>query len=1219
MATGTGKHKLLSTGPTEPWSIREKLCLASSVMRSGDQNWVSVSRAIKPFAEPGRPPDWFSQKHCASQYSELLETTETPKRKRGEKGEVVETVEDVIVRKLTAERVEELKKVIKETQEKYRRLKRDAELIQAGHMDNRLDELCNDIVMKKKLEEEEAEVKRKATDAAYQARQAVKTPPRRLPTVMVRSPIDSASPGGDYPLGDLTATTMEEATSGVNESEMAVASGHLNSTGVLLEVGGVLPMIHGGEMQQTPNTVAASPAASGAPTLSRLLEAGPTQFTTPLASFTTVASEPPVKLVPPPVESVSQATIVMMPALPAPSSAPDVSTPESVAPVSQPDTCVPMEAVADPHTVTVSMDSSEISMIINSIKEECFRSGVAEAPGGSKAPSIDGKEDLDLAEKMDIAVSYTGEELDFETVGDIIAIIEDKVDDHPEVLDVAAVEAALSFCEENDDPQSLPGPWEHPIQQERDKPVSLPAPEMTVKQERLDFEETENKGIHELVDLREPSVEIKMEPAESEQGISGPEIVAGVVPATSMEPPELRSQDLDEEPRSIATGEIVEADVPSGKGDETPLTTVKTEASPESMLSPSHGSNPIEDPLEAETQHKFEMSDSLKEESGTIFGSQIKDAPGEDEEEDGVSEAASLEEAKEEDQGEGYLSEMDNEPPVSESDDGFSIHNATLQSHTLADSIPSSPASSQFSVCSEDQEAIQAQKIWKKAIMLVWRAAANHRYANVFLQPVTDDIAPGYHSIVQRPMDLSTIKKNIENGLIRSTAEFQRDIMLMFQNAVMYNSSDHDVYHMAVEMQRDVLEQIQQFLATQLIMQTSESGISAKSLRGRDSTRKQDSSEKDSVPMGSPAFLLSLFMGREWVWFDSEQDYPNDSELSNDCRSLFSSWDSSLDLDVGSWRETEEPGAEELEESSPGREPSELLMGDGGSEESQEEAEEVSRQNLLHFLSEVAYLMEPLCISSKESSEGCCLSSGTRQQKGREMEAIEKEESCREPEQPSARVDPVVFEKSLGENGRPEVASAPSDICVIQPLTTESEEVQEESKEEDQGEGYVSEVEDQPSSGECDDGFSIQETPLVDILFSRATSSNLSDIGQSDPVQDHLLFKKTLLPVWKMIASHRFSSPFLKPVSERQAPGYKDVVKRPMDLTSLKRNLSKGRIRTMAQFQRDLMLMFQNAVMYNDSDHHVYHMAVEMQREVLEQIQVLSIWLDKRRDLNSLE
>ncbi|XP_074069068.1 bromodomain-containing protein 8 isoform X3 [Macrotis lagotis] len=1303
MATGTGKHKLLSTGPTEPWSIREKLCLASSVMRSGDQNW----------------------------------------RKRGEKGEVVETVEDVIVRKLTAERVEELKKVIKETQEKYRQLKKDAELIQAGHMDNRLDELYNDIAMKKKLEEEEAEVKRKATDAAYQARQAVKTPPRRLPSVMVRSPAGSTSPVGDYPLGDLAPSSIEETTPGVtpgtlpstpvtsfpgipdtpppgsapleasmtpvtddspqkkmlgqkatpppspllsellkkgsllptsprlvSENEMTVASGHLNSAGVLLEVGGVLPMMHGGEIQSTPSTVAASPAASGAPTLSRLLEAGPTQFTTPLTSFSAVASESPAKLLPPPVESVPQATIVMMPALPAPSSATAAATSESVVPVSQPDTRVPMEAVGDQHTVTVSMDSSEISMIINSIKEECFRSGAAEASGVSKAPSIDGKEDLDLAEKMDIAVSYTGEELDFETVGDIIAIIEDKVDDHPEVLDVAAVEAALSFCEENDDPQSLPGPWEHSLQPEQEKPIPPPPADMTVKQERLDFEEPEAKGICDLVDIVEPSAEIKVEPAESDHGHSSPEAPAGVVITANAEPPELRSQDVEEELReprgaaavaaaaaaaaaavaaaaaaaaaatataattsttanmttpavAIAAAEIPEMETLIVKVDETIHPTVKIEASPESVMSLPHVQNPNEDPSETDNQHKFELSDSMKEESGTIFGSQIKDAPVEDEDEDGASEAASLEEPKEEDQGEGYLSEMDNEPPVSESDDGFSIHNATLQSHTLADSIPSSPASSQFSVCSEDQEAIQAQKIWKKAIMLVWRAAANHRYANVFLQPVTDDIAPGYHSIVQRPMDLSTIKKNIENGLIRTTAEFQRDIMLMFQNAVMYNSSDHDVYHMAVEMQRDVLEQIQQFLATQLIMQTSESGISAKSLRGRDSTRKQDASEKDSVPMGSPAFLLSLFMGHDWVWLDSEQDYPNDSELSNDYRSLFSSWDSSLDLEVGSWRETEEPGAEELEESNLGRESSDPLMGDGGSEESQEETEQFNHQNLLHFLSEVAYLMEPLCISSKGTSEGCRSQPGSRKQEGRETQDVEGEagEPCREIEEFPAKGNGSVAQKELeGKNERPEMAPVSSNICEVQGPPPESEEGESKEKPiEEKGERYVSEIESRPPLGECDDGLNIKETPLVDIIFSNASSSKMTDPNQGDPVKEQMMFKKTLLPVWKMIASHRFSSPFLKPVSDRQAPGYKDVVKRPMDLTSMKRSLSKGRIRTMAQFQRDLMLMFQNAVMYNDSDHHIYHMAIEMQKEVLEQIQVLSIWLDRRRDLSHVD
>lgn len=42
------------------------------------------------------------------------------RRKRGEKGEVVETIEDVIVRRLTTERIEELKKLIRDTQEQYR-------------------------------------------------------------------------------------------------------------------------------------------------------------------------------------------------------------------------------------------------------------------------------------------------------------------------------------------------------------------------------------------------------------------------------------------------------------------------------------------------------------------------------------------------------------------------------------------------------------------------------------------------------------------------------------------------------------------------------------------------------------------------------------------------------------------------------------------------------------------------------------------------------------------------------------------------------------------------------------------------------------------------------------------------------------------------------------------------------------------------------------------
>lgn len=67
-------------------------------------------------------------------------------------------------------------------------------------------------------------------------------------------------------------------------------------------------------------------------------------------------------------------------------------------------------------------------------------------------------------------------------------------------------------------------------------------------------------------------------------------------------------------------------------------------------------------------------------------------------------------------------------------------------------------------------------------------------------------------------MDLSQIKKNIESGAIRSTAEFQRDMMLMFTNAIMYNNCNHRVHKMAVEMYNDVLQHIEVRVMMTLIM-----------------------------------------------------------------------------------------------------------------------------------------------------------------------------------------------------------------------------------------------------------------------------------------------------------------------------------------------------------------------------------------------------------------
>ncbi|KAL0973903.1 hypothetical protein UPYG_G00212600 [Umbra pygmaea] len=787
MASGVGKHKILAVGPTEPWSLREKLCLASSVMRSGDQNWVSVSRAIKPFSELGRPPDWFSQKHCASQYSELLETTEAPKRKRGEKGEVVETIEDVIVRRLTAERIEELKKLLRDTQDKYRKLKKEVDLIQTGHLDCRLEELWTEILLKKKQDEDEAELKRKATETAYHARQTIKNTPKRVPSVTVRSPLgasptsmEGAQPDTQTPPTDATISQAEE------NSGTSVAQG----VAVFLPLSDV-PIV-GPKEGGTGSLVDDSPQK-------RLLSQKSTPPPSPLLS-----------------ELLKKGSLI--------SASPRLVVESDVAGVGLANG-VPTTTTAIPAGFEVAtLDATMLSCPMDTVSPTTDAPPMGQAspvPPNTGDASSEVSEEVELAKEAGLVEedlvtdSYMGDELDLETVGDIIAIIEEKVDDSVEALDAAAVEAALSLCEDAVSAEhSLSGPWE-----DQDLKASDPGPtvQSDPTQELQDGAaaganpgglENESGGAE-----AEENKEKECEGVETERTDISPYVAAN---------------------ESLAGSEVTEEGVLGGEGDL--RTAVKSES-------------------DEWTQSEL-ITPCLDSEDSSGSGKESKEVKDEDAGSDADPEEG-LEIKEECGEGEGpYLSEV--EPAASESEDGYG---PSSQRYT-ADSLASSPASSQFSICGEDQEAVQAQKIWKKAIMLVWRAAANHRYASVFLQPVSDDIAPGYHSIVHRPMDLSAIKKNIEAGQIRTTAEFQRDIMLMFQNAVMYNSSDHDVFHMALEMQRDVLEHVQQFLATQLIMQTSESSISTKSLRGREGGRKPgEPVEKDSVPMASPAFLLSLFDG----------------------------------------------------------------------------------------------------------------------------------------------------------------------------------------------------------------------------------------------------------------------------------------------------------------------------------------------------------------------
>jgi bromodomain-containing protein 8 len=82
-------------------------------------------------------------------------------------------------------------------------------------------------------------------------------------------------------------------------------------------------------------------------------------------------------------------------------------------------------------------------------------------------------------------------------------------------------------------------------------------------------------------------------------------------------------------------------------------------------------------------------------------------------------------------------------------------------------------------------------------IMTTHNAISQHRSGAMFHNPIKSSAAPGYYDLVKRPMDLKTIKQRVKDGVVTNSQEYQRDIYLMFANALMFNRPSSDVFHMA--------------------------------------------------------------------------------------------------------------------------------------------------------------------------------------------------------------------------------------------------------------------------------------------------------------------------------------------------------------------------------------------------------------------------------------
>jgi bromodomain and PHD finger-containing protein 1 len=72
--------------------------------------------------------------------------------------------------------------------------------------------------------------------------------------------------------------------------------------------------------------------------------------------------------------------------------------------------------------------------------------------------------------------------------------------------------------------------------------------------------------------------------------------------------------------------------------------------------------------------------------------------------------------------------------------------------------------------------------------------------------------------------------------------------------------------------------------------------------------------------------------------------------------------------------------------------------------------------------------------------------------------------------------------------------------------------------------------------------------------------------------------------VWELISSKDTNAIFMEPVDVTEVPDYTDVVKHPMDLSTMKNKIDNFQYRSLDNFEDDFNLMVSNCLAYNSKD-----------------------------------
>ncbi|OAD53279.1 Bromodomain-containing protein 8 [Eufriesea mexicana] len=887
------------------WSTREQLCLASSVLKSGDQNWMSVSRSLKVFVEKEtlRPPDWFSQKSCAIQYAHLLENADAPKRKKRESGE---TTGESIVRRLTQERITELGQILSFQRDEYQQLKAEINMLKSGLL---TEEKLQKMWLAIEQEEREQEQKARAHSAWLAKRQQKQesNSPQTVSTVSQRKSTENLveiqesvetldedekkTRGGRSPL----LTSLLKSPSPTTQIQTSTTTAQVSSP-TITSLLGSSPKVPNSQLTQNVSplyqlvtsaisNIQSEKPSVGAPTLSMLLEMPANAQRGPLPNLQptpTIVSQQNVptevhNLQPQPVHQVT-----VQNETPVPTQSLTINT-QNIAPTESMVQIIDhIDDVIRKDIMTDVIDKDEINEIIGDIeeliKEEITGSPqtldtttstintltvpqIQEVPVVTERPEprdVDEVASLSNSPESEMAI----EEIDSSTsnIAEIIGTVAIEPPE-PKVIEVTEVSENITNVSEEikSEENTCDGrvtlneelvPELDTQDGENSKDIPLEEKQMVDEFDTMDstsnVEAEENDSKIPTKELIDEIAEDEIEEVEEETEI----VVPGIKESPTNKLQRVSSEELENkgEQQDVPSAEVVS--VSSEVTNDLP-STEDTEKSQDISLILEDDESSLDDKKKIteeqiieNTIESTESIESFKEESIIvvkkktiidvceespeksqeeqteealeIYADEFKKEDTKDSSEDTTSSILQDIEIKEEEIEETAIVEdstqlispeeiessktesvdpikseyneqnvkKEQESIVSAGEDTVELdeEESSLSKLSGGRAMKTYSKKQNVSIDSEPENEGTGEgadyRAWKKAVMLVYNRLATHKYASVFLRPITEDQAPGYHSVIFRPMDLSTIKKNIDNGTIRSTMHFQRDILV---------------------------------------------------------------------------------------------------------------------------------------------------------------------------------------------------------------------------------------------------------------------------------------------------------------------------------------------------------------------------------------------------------------------------------------------------------